>query len=113
MQSANVTILNSLFLLLFVGTTAACILLACTAPFAHAGGSLIRVVGAVPFVLGFVVVTAAINVPMNNTLAALDPSSRSAAAYWVTYLHRWTLWNDLRTGASVMTCTALTVAASR
>lgn len=113
MQSANVTILNPLFLLLFVGTTAVCVLLACTAPFAHTGGSMLRVAGAVLFVLGLVVVTATINVPMNNALAALDPASPSAATYWVTYLHRWTRWNDIRTGASVVACVALTVAASR
>ncbi len=80
MQSANVTILNPLFLLLFVGTTASCVLLACTAPFAHTAGSLLRVVGAVLFIVGIVVVTAAVNVPMNNALAALEPSSPSAAA---------------------------------
>jgi uncharacterized membrane protein len=113
MQSANVTILNPLFLLLFVGTTASCVLLAGTAPFAHTGGSLLRVVGAVLYVVGFVVVTAAVNVPMNNALAALDASSPSTAVYWVTYLHRWTLWNDIRSIASVMACIALTVAASR
>lgn len=50
---------------------------------------------------------------MNNALAALDPSTPGAAAHWVTYLRRWTLWNDVRTSASVLACIALTVAATR
>jgi uncharacterized membrane protein len=90
MQSANITILNPLFLLLFVGTTAACDLLACMAPFTHTGAPLIRDAGAIVFVVGCVAVTVAINVPMNNTLAGSDPSTPGAAAHWVTYLHRWT-----------------------
>lgn len=113
MQSANVTILNPVFLLLFVGTTAACVLLACTAPFAHTGAPVVRVLGAVLFVVGCIAVTAAINVPMNNTLAAVDPATPGAASYWVTYLHRWTLRNDVRTGAWVVACIVLTVTVTR
>jgi uncharacterized membrane protein len=113
MQSANVTILNPVFLLLFVGTTAAAVALACTAPFAHAHPPALRVLGALVFVVGCILVTAAVNVPMNNTLAALDPSTPAAATYWVTYLHRWTSWNNVRTGASALACLVLTVAATR
>ncbi len=113
MQSANVTILNPVFLLLFVGTTAACVLLACTTPFAHGGGSLLRVVGALLFVVGCIVVTAGINVPMNDTLATFDPTAPGAATYWATYLHRWTISNGSRTSASAVACALLTVAATR
>lgn len=113
MQSANVTILNPLFRLLFVGATTACLLLVGITPFAHTGGSGLRIAGALLFVVGVVVVTATINVPMNNTLAALDPSSPTAAAYWASYLHRWTMWNHIRTGASVAASIALVVAACR
>jgi len=97
----------------FVGTTAACVLLGCTAPFAHTGAPVVRVLGAVLFVVGCIAVTAAISIPMNNTLAAVDPVTPGAASYWVTYLHRWTLWDDVRTGASVLACIVLTVAATR
>jgi uncharacterized membrane protein len=113
MQSANVAILNPLFLLLFIGSTVSSVLLACTAPFADTPPPTLRVLGALLFLFGCIVVTAAINVPMNNTLAALDPSAPSAAASWATYLHRWTNWNHVRTGAAALACLVLTIAASR
>jgi uncharacterized membrane protein len=46
----------------------------------------------------------AINVPLNNALAAVDPSSPDAASLWARYLTDWTLWNHVRTAASTGAC---------
>jgi uncharacterized membrane protein len=46
-------------------------------------------------------VTVALNVPLNDALAAVKPSSPEAGAMWAAYLKDWVFWNHLRTVASV------------
>ena len=58
------------------------------------------VLAAVPLV-----VTAAVNVPLNDGLAALDPTALSpqqTAAVWRDYARPWTWWNHLRTAAPLV-----------
>jgi uncharacterized membrane protein len=50
------------------------------------------------------------NVPLNDALAAVDPSSPAAATLWTRYLSDWTFWNHVRTVASTAAC-ALFIAA--
>ena len=40
------------------------------------------------YVVGVFVETMVVNVPMNNTLDAVDPASDEGASYWRTYLRR-------------------------
>ena len=56
--------------------------------------------GCVLYVIGVFIVTAAINVPMNQRLDAMNHESRDTASYWVVYAASWTLWNHVRTIAS-------------
>ena len=49
--------------------------------------------------LGGLLPTLLINVPMNEALAAADPT-RDAAATWGAYSPRWQVWNAARTVAS-------------
>jgi uncharacterized membrane protein len=58
---------------------------------------------AVVFVPSVFLMTLAGNVPMNNRLAALDPTSEEGAAYWEVYGRRWTRLNHIRTFGSVAT----------
>jgi uncharacterized membrane protein len=97
MQAINSTILNPVFGLVFGGTATLCLALAGTAPFTtdHPHATL-RGIGSALYVVGTVGVTLVVNVPMNDTLDALDPASDEAASYWRTYLRRWTVWNNLR-----------------
>jgi uncharacterized membrane protein len=44
------------------------------------------------------------NVPLNDALAAVHPSSPEAASLWVHYLKDWTFWNHMRTVASTGAC---------
>jgi uncharacterized membrane protein len=47
-------------------------------------------------------VTAAFNVPLNNRLASADTDTSGAEALWAHDLSRWTLWNHVRTVASLV-----------
>jgi uncharacterized membrane protein len=37
------------------------------------------------------------NQPLNEALAAADPSSTEGAALWERYVSEWTFWNQART----------------
>lgn len=113
MQAANVAIVNPVFLTLFMGTTAANVLLLVTAPFAGQPGTVWRVVGALLFVAGGFVLTVAYNVPLNDALEAADAGSEEGAALWERYLSRWTAANHVRALASAVAAVALVVAARR
>ena len=49
------------------------------------------------------VITASVNVPLNNALARVSGDGDEAAQTWAHYLKRWTRWNTLRTIASLAT----------
>ena len=111
MNAINVEIVRSLFMPLFMGTTLAAALLAGRAVFRWSEpGSAVLLAGGVLYVAGMFIVTAAFNVPLNDALAAVDPSSAEGTALWTTYLRDWTLWNHVRTLAS-LTASLLFVAA--
>ncbi|MBN2622640.1 MAG: DUF1772 domain-containing protein [Acidimicrobiales bacterium] len=107
MQAVNRVILNPVFLLIFVGTTAICAFLAVTAPFAEVGGAGWRGAGALAYLVGAFVVTGAANVPLNDRLEAADAHSEEGERLWRHYLRRWTAWNHLRVVASVVATAAL------
>ena len=44
----------------------------------------------------------AFNVPLNNRLASADTESPGGEALWAHYLSRWTIWNTVRTAASLV-----------
>jgi uncharacterized membrane protein len=102
MQSIDRKIQNPLFLLAFVG-----------APLvgALAGGLLLAIgqqragvlffVAAGLYLVGALLPTAVINVPMNNELqaTAIPAEAAEAARVWAGYSPRWTAWNHVRTVA--------------
>jgi uncharacterized membrane protein len=51
------------------------------------------------------------NVPMNNRLEAMDPSTVEAHAYWLEYGRRWTRLNHARYLGSVLTAGLYIIAA--
>lgn len=103
MASINEVILSSAFMPLFWGTSILG-LLAAGWSIAQWGqpGSWALLAGGVVYVLGMFAVTAAGNVPLNEALAAVDPTSSEAATLWSHYLSRWTLYNHVRTVASAL-----------
>lgn len=113
MQSINRVILGSLFMPLFFATSLASLALAIWGVYhwGHPGASLLAVGGLV-YVIGMFVCTAALNVPLNNTLDAVDPTTAEAIQVWSDYLGSWTRWNHVRTVSSMAAC-ALLLAAVR
>ena len=63
--------------------------------------------------LAAVVITAAANVPLNNSLAGLSPDAPGARAQWASFLTHWTVWNHLRGAAAVAAGLAFVIALIR
>jgi uncharacterized membrane protein len=111
MNAINATILRSLFMPFFVGTTLASLVLAIVAVLRWSEpGATAMFAGGVIYVVGMFVCTMVFNVPLNNALAAVDPASAEAAPVWARYRRDWTFWNHVRTIASAAAC-ALFIAA--
>jgi uncharacterized membrane protein len=96
---------NAPFLLLFFGSTLLAVAVGIVAAL-HLSrpGNAYLLAGAVLAVLA-AVVTVAVNVPLNDQLAALAPaglSSADAAARWQAYLGPWTAWNHVRAVAPLL-----------
>ena len=102
MQSINVVVLNPSFLGAFMGTAALSLLVA---GLAVAGWGTPAapwlLAGAVLYIAGTFLVTAFGNVPLNDQLAAAEPTDPASTALWEQYLERWTRLNTLRTLAAV------------
>lgn len=100
MQRVNITVINPLFLGVFLGAVP---LLGFAAYLGrHVVPSLSWLLGAfLIYLVGSVGVTMALNVPRNNRLAALPAGSAEAAAYWPVYVREWLFWNHVRCMASL------------
>jgi len=105
MNAINETILRSLFMPLFFGSTIISVILIVVAlvHWGDTGSGLTLIAGAIYFV-GMFVCTVVFNVPLNNVLAGLGEDSANAVEVWSHYLKVWTRWNHLRTVRSLATC---------
>lgn len=111
MQSINVVVQNPVFFLAFFGVPVLAVVLAAVSIFDLAQpGSLWMLAGAVLIVIGMFGVTVVANVPMNETLAGMDPSAAGTADFWRVYLERWTAWNHVRMVASLAAAVAFMLA---
>jgi uncharacterized membrane protein len=103
MNAINIDIVKSVFMPLFFGTTLAAAILAGLALFRWSGpGSRAVLAGGVIYVIGMLGVTLIFNVPLNDGLAAVDPSSGEGASFWARYIRDWTFWNHARLIASMV-----------
>lgn len=111
MQEINVTVLNPWFFSVFFGTGVGCIFLAVFA-LSNSTGSVAAYlgVGSMLYIIGCIFVTLVFNVPLNNALARTDANNPDSVSLWRHYLHRWTIWNHVRTGASLAAATQLILA---
>ncbi|MDN5006464.1 DUF1772 domain-containing protein [Bradyrhizobium sp. GCM10027634] len=111
MNAINVDIVRSLFMPLFLGTTVAgAALVVMGALRLSEPGAISMIAGGSLYVVGMFVVTVGLNVPLNNALAAVQPSAPQAGVVWAAYLKDWMFWNHVRTLASVV-ASALFIAA--
>src|SRR5262245_24668115 len=103
MNSINSTILKSLFMPFFFGTTMVSLIFVIVG-FVRWGepGSMAMLAGGLIYVAGMFLCTMFFSVPLNNALARVDPVSAAAAPLWARYLKDWTLWNHLRTISSTV-----------
>ena len=110
MQSINRVILNPLFLGIFLATPAACALLILTSLWRWSEpGAAWLIAGGTLYILGTFLVTMIVNVPMNNALDAVNPTTAEAGALWTRYLAGWTAWNHVRSITSLAAAALLTI----
>ena len=115
MQAMNASVRNPVFGPVFFGTAP---LLALIAGLAWSQGARAAARwGAVASVLvaASVVLTASINVPMNEALGAtpVPETIEAAEVIWQDYSPRWQVWNTLRTGLTGLAVAAMAVALMR
>lgn len=112
MQAINITIINPLFFLVFLGAALASMILAITAlPRLSSPGTILLLIGCVLYIVGTFGVTMAFNVPLNNRLAILEPSTTQAAKFWREYVSSWMQWNHVRTVAAILASVLLILSA--
>ena len=111
MQSINVTVHNPWFLGAFFGTAVGCAALAVLAALdLSRPGAVLLLVGGLLYLVGTIGVTMAANVPRTNALARVEPESTDGVDLWTRYLSVWTMWNHIRTGASLCASAAFILA---
>ena len=111
MQQINITVLNPLFLGLFMGMAVLSLVMCVIAIMRwHEAGSFYLLAGGVLYLGGTFLVTMLGNVPLNDTLAAMDPASSAGLSLWQDYLANWTTWNHVRTVASLLAAGVFTYA---
>lgn len=111
MQAINKNILNANFLGLFLGSASgsALVIIIALNHWEHPASSW-AIAGAVLFLFGCFLITATINVPLNNRLEKMVPENIDADQEWQSYLSRWQPWNRVRmvstllAGASFAIC---------
>ena len=111
MRSINLTVINPMFLGVFLGTAALCVFLVAASLWSwREPASAYVLAGGLTYLVGVVLVTMLCNVPRNDALTAVDPSGAEGARLWVRYLQGWTAWNHVRTAAALLAAAAFTMA---
>jgi uncharacterized membrane protein len=111
MQSINLVVINPVFLGAFLGTAAACAVLAVVSwsRWPRPGAAYL-LAGSLLYLVGTLLVTVVFNIPRNDALAAADPASAEGGRLWAGYLKGWTAWNHVRAAAALAAATLLTLA---
>jgi uncharacterized membrane protein len=110
-QSIDVTVYNPWFMGAFLGTAASCLFLLVSSLLKlQQPGAAYLIVGSLLYLVGTVGVTIAFNVPLNDALAIVDPSSAEGANLWISFVPNWTNWNHVRTLAALAAAASLTIA---
>ena len=111
MNSINVTVINPWFMLAFLGTALASVVLVIAAiveweePYA-----IYLLVGGLVYLAGVILLTGRYHVPRNDALAMLDPNAPDAESQWNHYVRTWTAGNHVRTIAPLASAALLTIA---
>jgi uncharacterized membrane protein len=104
MNSINVVIVRSSFMLLFSGSTLVLVLLFIAGIWQWGSpGSYRAILAGTVYVTGMFFITAICNVPLNDALAGSDGNGAAAQDLWQKYLVQWTRWNTARAVACITT----------
>lgn len=109
MQAINVTVINPLFLGIFLGTALVCAVLLGGTALGEISFAL-AAAGAVFYLAGIFGVTMLANVPRNERLARLSAESAEAEEYWPVYVREWSRWNHLRAAAGILAASSFILA---
>ncbi len=102
MQAINLAVRNAVFALGFFGALILCIAVALHALIRRdAPAWRLALSAALSYLVGAFGVTTLFNVPLNAEIAPLDPARPENAGAMVAYISQWTLWNHVRTLASL------------
>ena len=108
MQRVNETILNPVFLVLFLGTPILCSIIVFESILQPgSSGSLFLLTGALAYLIGPFGITVLFNVPLNNKLAEAELSV--ASEVWPVYQKQWQRWNHVRTCIGVVSIILLAI----
>lgn len=111
MQSINKTIVNPIFVTVFVGVGVATVGLAIYGLISLEGA--VRwwlLAAAVAYGIGVFMLSGSYHIPRNDKLDTFDPNTAEAAKYWADYVKEWTAMNHLRAAASLATLGSLIMA---
>lgn len=113
MQAINITVINPLFMLIFLGTAVLCLFLIISLilRWTQFDGTSLWL-GCLFYLIGTLGVTIVCNVPLNEALGKVDPNSTSGASLWSYYLTTWTLWNHVRTLSALVAAISFTISLS-
>ncbi len=102
MQTINITVLNPVFLGLFIGTALSALGVVVIAILAWGEvSSLFFLIGALLYFIGTFLITGFGNVPLNNRLGSIEVTDSGAGSIWQHYLKQWTQLNTIRTTSAV------------
>lgn len=111
MQSINVVILRSWFMVVFFGTAIACVVaLICSLLRWHEPRAVYLFLGSVLYLVGSLLITIVFNVPRNEVLASVTSDSPDGPRTWTNYVVSWTTWNHVRTVASLAAAASFSLA---
>ncbi|WP_224087168.1 DUF1772 domain-containing protein [Nostoc sp. MS1] len=111
MQSINITVINPLFMTVFLGTGGICIFLLISSLLRwQRTNAVYLITGSLLYLIGTLSVTIFFNVPLNEALALIKPDSADGVQLWTTYLNNWTFWNHIRAAAALTASASLTLA---
>jgi uncharacterized membrane protein len=63
--------------------------------------ALLTLLSATVYLVGVFTVTLLMNVPMNEALAGINPTTETSSAVWSSYAQPWTAWNHVRTLSAI------------
>lgn len=104
MQAMNASVRNGVFFPAFFLTPVALLATAFIAwKSAYARAAVLFACAGLLYLGGGLILTASVNVPMNEALALVDPAVEEAARIWAEYSETWQFWNLVRTVVSGVT----------